>query len=225
MSHYIDIIGTEAYYQYWNVNSPSTHGTNCRNFCLDVWETEIDDGSYNYVPTITYWDKSDVEIPGSELCDSPGCSSNCCPLGDRRKDARDWLKANWNNYDTSTAIVVLDLYGEGGSMGLGPHGEAGKTDKVGIVDTWWHNEGRLDTGFHSDTKSQGITQHELGHLYTATHRRGYTYYDGDVTLMTVGTTETDKCASNSSREKRQKDNSSCNNIRIRSHIDNTSSIS
>ena len=92
MTQYIDIVGTESYYNNWSSSDPETKGYDMTHWCDQVWEDFIETGGGTYAATYTFYDQSTVEIPESALCDCYEIS--CCTLGSRRADADEWLQDN-----------------------------------------------------------------------------------------------------------------------------------
>lgn len=218
MAQYIDVIGTERFHNNWGRTDPDTHLEDVRDWCESVWEDDIEDGSGDYEASWFYW--TSTEIPESELCSD----FDNCDLADRRDDAVEWLEENWSAWDSSTAGVVLDYFdGEGGSMGLARLSAAGRTSrKFGIVDTYYHDAGYLDSGFHEDTQSEGTSQHEVGHLYGAHHEDGTVYSTNNVTLIVTPSVYDDyepQCIDNGDdTEKRRGWHTNCVIDIVRDHI-------
>lgn len=215
MTNYIDVIGTDPFYTNWSP-SPSTHGENIRDYIQNVWDGDIDNGSYG--ADVFYWSESSVSIPDAALDDEGD-------IIDRMESAEFYLQNNWSSYSSSAAVVVVDYWGgDPGSMGVARVGGAGYYDhKTALADTYKDANNNLPD-YWSDQKSPGVAAHETGHLYNAVHPDGYINASNDGSLLMIPQ-EDNSCFGSGDPDGQVKAYSNCTESAVHNHIDNTSSIS
>lgn len=206
---FIDIVGTEQYYQ----NKGSSHMSEVESSCEDSWGTAIEnDGDYEGL-FITF-SESDYSIPESELDDSS--------LRDRRQDANAWLEENFGLWDSATGILVLDWADDLDDTLLGIstfNGANSSDDKTCSVNMWRYSWSR--DGYFSETMEHGTTIHEVLHLYNVYHRHGGIFGGGDSSIMVPSSGDLDWCyGSTDDRDVRTDYIDSCSRSNTKDYIDN-----
>lgn len=206
---YIDIVGTEQYFQ----NKSSSHMSTVETRCEDNWDSSVENsGDYE-----AYWftySEDDYAIPEWRLDDDS--------LRERRKDANEWLKNNFSLWDSSTGILVLDWDDDLDDTLLGIstfNGANSDDDKTCSVNMWRFSWSR--SGYFSEVMEHGTTIHEVLHLYNVYHRHGGIFSDGDSSIMVPASGDLDWCYGNTDdRDTRIEYINTCSRGNARDYIDN-----
>jgi hypothetical protein len=164
----IDFVGTERFWNKYSGN-PSTKLDDCKSYCENRWDYKIDQGNRG-ADFYSHTSSSD-QIPENFL------PSNTDFFTDRvisvTNDMDEWLKNNWSLYDTSDCVMVLDWYEENvdeedETYGVAYDNAGGAAEKTGAVDVWYEDKNELPYEWGSE-RSEGISWHELAHVWSATH--------------------------------------------------------
>lgn len=222
MTQYINVIGTESFFNQYERSDPGTKLSDLAHWCAVVWQDFFEDGSGDYESIWVGRAQSTVEIPNSALC---GCElvaggTHCCGLGERLGDARSWLANNYDYWDSASAVLVLDYYfgNDDGTIGTAYGDRAGTEYKVGIVDMWYEDNGEMDSGYFSNVKSEGTGQHEVCHIYGADHADGVVFSNNDTSIVCPADGDV-TCMDNGYASERIRDHSSCEISEVRNYID------
>lgn len=157
MSIRIDNVGTEAFYTQWSGNPANIMSDLC-DFCADLWRTFVRDGM-NYDADFHQRSRSEVEIPNSTFYSDL--------IETRLRSQRNWLDRNWNGFQQSDAVLVID-YCDDSQWGESNDGSAGTFNKVAAVNMRPEDNG-LFTGAYKNLGSKAAAQHELCHVFDADH--------------------------------------------------------
>jgi len=231
MTQTIYVVGTEPFFEKYSGDA-SSYLADVASFCSNSWDQYIYYGTSGYEADFTAWGEyeSDLPVPKNELAacslDTDG-STTCVELSDRRKDARDYLKANWDRYGTADAILVIDYYGgdakdDGDTRWTYGHagGGAGTWDKVCIADVYYQEQGYSSwtTGKYSEVGLAGTAWHEILHMYGGYHNDSSIYSDGDTSILYSWGADKAGCLRNGSEDTRKDIVTECTKTAVRNYI-------
>ena len=146
----IDTIATESFYNHFRSDSIRE----IHNYCEDVWETYIEDGSGDY--SADFYLNDGTDIPSSAF--NMGSNDN---LWDRADQADDWLQTHLA-YNYTDLILVCDYWG-GDSMNGASQEVAGTYEnKVSILDT---DNANYIGGPMDAQGPKGVMAHEMLHMF------------------------------------------------------------
>lgn len=207
---WVAFVGTSSFHDQY-----STKLGDIRDYCNNVWESDINDSSDTYEPYFALYTDSDVEIPESAL-------DSASTLSDRLKAADSWLDSNWSPYDDYDGVVIGDYWGgDSGVWGVAFQDGAYCTDdKSALADAYHEDNNNLQE--YQDEGTEGVAAHEILHLFNGEHELGYVDSYDDATLM-WGDSSIDHTCNNTDdyADDVIQAYSSCNVDRVRNHLDNS----
>lgn len=166
----IAVVGTEKYFDYYSSADPETRMNDLETWCENTWEEYIDDAYNNYDALFVDFLESEVKIPESALSGCSLSTGTCASLSERRKDAEDWLQANWSYYSSYDSIAILDRYGaDDGKVGNAAVGGAYKDGRKTSLTDMYYDDNDEYGDYHSHLGAEGTAIHEVLHNYCAHH--------------------------------------------------------
>lgn len=214
MTVIIDIVGTDPLYdEFTDVDG---YLKDIADFSRSNWQNEIkEDGEYG----ASYVTHTDIRVDSSAFETDQGNTIHT--LEGRRVASRSYLEDNWDLYDSSDAILVVDhhpYYPD--SYGTSYVGGAGNIDKVCLADAYIDTADEF-SDFHENIGMKGTCQHEILHEFDATHEEAFVDSRGNSSIM-GREGKSFNCSDRGVPQIRTEDVSTCNESDVQNHIDSHS---